>query len=241
MINASRINITALLIQIGLTTTFVHAIDTVREQQLIEHVKKSIVLAEQGTSQLSAPVLAVPGFTSSKVKHLLNNLCTLTNALYFEIGVWKGATFTAALYNNQYSIKQAVAIDNWSGYINQTEFENNCHTHLSNIPYQWHYHDSFTIDKTNLFNAPIDIYFYDGDHTADAQEKAFTYYDSCFASTFIAIVDDWNHEPARIGTRIAFEKLGYTILFEREFPAAYNGDLAQWWNGLYIAVIRRNS
>lgn len=52
------------------------------------------------------------------------------------------------------------------------------------------------------------MYFYDGAHTALDQEKAFTYSDSLFAPIFIAIIDDWNHSPVKIGTRKAFEQLG---------------------------------
>ena len=177
--------------------------------------------------------------TSHKVKHFLNNLCSLHGTTYLEIGVWKGATFTAALYGNQNSIKQAVAIDNWSEFGGPAQdFKNNCAAFLSDISYQFYEHDSFTINKNNLVNLPIDIYLYDGYHSEIAQEKAFTYYDSLFASTFIAIVDDWNESSTKSGTRKAFAKLGYTILYERELHGTHH-DPNLWWNGVYVAVIRR--
>lgn len=211
---------------------------TQREDLLINHVKKSIALAEKRISKLTPGVLAVEGMTSPKIKHLLNNLCTLPQTSYLEIGVWKGATFTAALYANHDSIQQAVGIDNWSERGGpEAEFKNNCCTFIANVSYQFYTHDSFTIHKDGLFNAPVDIYFYDGNHSEEAQMKAFTYYDSLFAPTFIAIVDDWNHEPARIGTKKSFEKLGYTVVFERELPGYHNE--IEWWNGLYIAVVTK--
>jgi hypothetical protein len=214
---------------------------TSREIQLINHVEQSITHADQGISKLTGQILALPGMTSPKVKHFLNNICSLQHTSYLEIGVWKGATFISALYDNQPSIRQAVAIDNWSEFGGPAqEFKANCQSYLSRVPYKFYAEDAFAIDIKNLFNAPVDIYFYDGNHTAESQELAFTYYNDLFASSFIAIIDDWNYEPVRIGTERAFAHLGYTVLFEQKLPARFNGDVAQWWHGLYVAVIRKH-
>lgn len=210
---------------------------TQRDRQLVDHVLWSIDQAEKGISKITAEVLDVPGMTSPRVKHFLNNVCTFPQGTYFEIGVWKGATFTAALCANQDFLKQAVAMDNWSEFGGPAvDFANNCQL-IKDVAFTFYNHDCFTFNKAGLFQSPIDIYFYDGEHSAWAQEQAFTYYNDQFADTFIAIVDDWNHPPTKWGTRHAFEKLGYTILFERELPG--NHDTTLWWNGLYVAVIRK--
>lgn len=47
---------------------------------------------------------------------------------------------------------------------------------------------------------------------AESQEKAFTYFNSLLSQTFIAIVDDWNWDAVKIGTRNAFQTLGYEVL-----------------------------
>jgi len=69
-------------------------------QALIEHVKKSIRNAYIGDSKLNNDILMLNGMSSSKVRHLLNNLCALPEASYLEIGVWQGSTFISALYQN---------------------------------------------------------------------------------------------------------------------------------------------
>jgi hypothetical protein len=56
---------------------------------------------------------------------------------------------------------------------------------------------------------------------------------------WIAIVDDWNFPEVPLGTKAAFEKLNYRVLFEVVLPAQHNGDVANWWNGLYVAVIHK--
>lgn len=215
---------------------------TDRERLLIGHVIHSIDQAEKGVSKLPSSVLAIPGMTSEKIKHFLNNICSLQNINYLEIGVWQGATFTAALFSNQSSVKSAVAIDDWSEFGGPAlQFEKHCKEAITpGTNYHFYNHNSFTIDKAQLFKEPVDVYFYDGDHVELAQELAFTYYNSIFAESFIAIVDDWNHPPVKVGTKKAFAKLGYTVLYEREMFSLGNGDTQNWWNGFYIAVIRRN-
>ncbi len=68
---------------------------------------------------------------------------------------------------------------------------------------------------------------------------AFTYFDPILDDLFIAVVDDWNWDDVKTGTRLAFEKLDYHVLYEVELPASANGDTLNWWNGLYVAVISR--
>jgi len=58
--------------------------------------------------------------------------------------------------------------------------------------------------------------------------------------TFISIIDDWNWKGVQTGTKQAFKKLGYEILFEKILPANFNQDRQNWWNGLYVAVIRKH-
>ncbi len=210
-------------------------------QLLVEHVKQSIENAKIEKSKLTEDILNIGGKTSSRVKHLLNNVCSLPSARYLEIGVFQGSTFISALYQNTNTLFDAIAIDNWSefGY-QKTAFTENALQFLPQNSYRLYEQDSFSIYLDTIFEQPIDIYFYDGNHSREAQRQAFTYYNNVFADVFIAIVDDWNWEQVKTPTKQAFEELGYTILFEEELPARYVGDLENWWNGIYIAVIQKN-
>ena len=87
---------------------------TKEQQDIVNHVKKSITLASEEKSNINKPILQMKGMSSPKVRHLLNNLCTLPNCNYLEIGLWKGSTFMSALSNNDSSINSAIGIDNWS-------------------------------------------------------------------------------------------------------------------------------
>lgn len=212
-----------------------------REKALITHVKKSIKLASQHSSSLTQDILQLEGMSITKNRCLLNNLLKLPKASYLEIGCWKGSTFISALYGNEDSVINAVAIDDWSEFGGPyMEFAANC-SHYLQAGYQFYSKDCFKIDPKSIIKTPVNIYFYDGAHTVEAQNKAFTHYDSAFDNVFITVVDDWNHGHARNGTFSAFSQLGYKVLYETYLPANFNGDRELWWHGLYVAVIRKSN
>ncbi|KAH8051407.1 hypothetical protein JL721_11152 [Aureococcus anophagefferens] len=93
-------------------------------------------------------------------------------------------------------------------------------------------------------------YLYDGDHEYDDQFRAFTHFDEALEDVVVALVDDWNHEPVRLGTRDAFARLGYDVVYGevlgggRTNGASINEHSVlklpnPWWNGLYVAVVRK--
>lgn len=212
---------------------------TPQEEALLTHLQESISRAEQGDSKLSSEVLHLDGMSSPKVRHLLNNLSSREGTHYLEIGSWKGSTWISSLFGNAHSIASATAIDNWILFNPREIFWENCSRYLEEgLSYRVLEEDCFQVDLS-LFSHPINLYFYDGEHRPIDQEEAFTYFNPVLDNLFIAIVDDWNFPGVPEGTRSAFEKLGYTILFERVLPANGNGDLENWWNGLYVALIRK--
>lgn len=212
------------------------------EKFLIDHVQKAIAMGMLEQSKLTKEILEIPGWSSAKNRHFLNNLCTLPWANYLEVGTWKGSTFVSALYGNRSTILSAVVVDDWIQYdslkADFAEFKENC-IHIKDIDFQIHELDCFTMNKTRSFRSPINIYFYDGNHSAEAQEKAFTYFNDVFAPVFIAVIDDWNWPSVQTGTRSAIAKLGYKVLFEQILPARFNCDEDLWWNGVYVAVLKK--
>lgn len=209
------------------------------QEILISHVQRSIENAQKGISQLDAAVLNIDGMSSSSIRHLLNNLCSLKGARYLEIGCWKGSTLVAATFNNETNLDSVVAIDNWVEFGGpRSEFFANVDLYIKNIPLKFIEQNCFTIDKRQIFHNPVNIYFYDGAHTIEDQIAAFTYFNSVFDDVFIAVIDDWNWERVRKGTLWAFEELGYQILYEQTFFTEGNGSKT-WWNGICIVVIKK--
>jgi len=207
-----------------------------QEKIFIKLAEDSIAQAEKEDSKLSSDILSIPGMSSSKVRHLLNNLCSKSCVKYLEIGCWQGSTLISALYNND---RKAVGIDDWSEFGNQREtFYAHVERFIPTANLSIHETNCFSIDKEKILEK-INVYFYDGHHSEESQEAAFTYFDDVLDDLFIAIVDDWNWERVRNGTFSAFKKLNYSILFEKELFSRWNGDRESWWNGLYVGVIKK--
>ncbi len=113
-------------------------------------------------------------------------------------------------------------------------------------PLNLHFYDndcfsSVFIDalKQHHPQAHINVYLFDGEHTESSQYSGFTEYDFILDDTFIAIIDDWNWEEVKVGTRRAFADLRYKVLKEWELPGKGTNDIENWWNGLYVAVVQK--
>jgi hypothetical protein len=195
-------------------------------------IEQAIINAEQGRSKLSTDVLALEGMSSAKVRHFLNNLISV-NSNYLEIGVWKGSTFVSALYENEF--ESALAIDNFSEIPDREGLKTVMQKYLSK--------PNVSFIENNFMNVTLDkkynVYFYDGGHTEEDHYNAFKYINEYLTDSFVCIIDDWNWEPVKTGTRKVFTELGYKILFDIELPARFNQDIEQWWNGLYVAYINK--
>ncbi len=216
-----------------------------KSHPLIEHVQKSIEQAARQKGKLSTEVLEMDGMTSAKGRYLLNHLCSLPNTVYLEIGPWKGSALISALYQNK-GIQKAYTIEKWVRFSEdgfdfgnvRNEFHANVRAYLQGLPLKVYEEDCFSFNVDAILEK-VTVYFYDGAHRTEDHKKAFTYFNDRFASEFIAVIDDWNWEDTRIGTFEAFDHLGYEILSEQYLPANRDSDKENWWNGMYVAVIRK--
>src|SRR2546426_12350592 len=79
----------------------------------VEHTLHSIFAAERGDSKLTSEILGLAGFSSPRMRHFLNNVCSFPSVNYLEIGTWKGSTLLSASYLNS---GQFTGIDNFSQF-----------------------------------------------------------------------------------------------------------------------------
>lgn len=237
---------------------------------LIEHVRTSIRKATIGVSKLSGAALAVDGMSSSKVRHLLNNLCSLQGTSYLEIGSYKGSTLVAALVGNEGTLARASAVDDFSQFGGPRQaFWENVDAHIdSKLRHSSRFlfveDDAFTDETLEELGKPLrgaqdnadeiradeirkdweeeqqyNVYMYDGGHTAEDHRRAFTQIGPLLAPMFVVVIDDWNQEQAKGGTREAFAELSWTVVYETELPSRGNGDEELWWNGLAVAIVKK--
>lgn len=213
----------------------------------ISDIEKAINDADNFKSKLCEDILSSSGASGLKGRHLHNNLSSILNKdlSYLEIGTQKGLSFCTALYGNEY--KYACVIDNWVEGDFRNIFNENIQKFLKDKEFDLYDQDCWTINLNAQIKQKINFYFYDGWHSEEAQEKAFTYYNDILESEFLCMVDDWNCPNVRKGTKDAFNKLNYHIIYEKDlFTGNYNnrigngaGDSGTWWNGLYVALIKK--
>jgi hypothetical protein len=215
----------------------------------ITALKLAIENADQLKSELPGEQYQVPALTSLRIRHLLNSIGKL-GTKYMEIGVHKGGTFTASVSNNS-NLTEIVAIDSFASDENdyektvneygkaRPEFEHWANKFLpKESSFKLIVSDSFQVDL-NEVPKDIDVYLYDGDHSEEYQRKALTYFKDNLADEFIFLCDDFGWGDVQKGTRKGIEDAGYIILFEQYMASKNSHDNDSWWNGFYVALLKK--
>jgi hypothetical protein len=207
----------------------------------ISHIEQSIIKAHRYDSKLTKPAREVPSFTGQKIRHLLNNLGNMPDIHYLEIGVHKGGTFVATNFRNKLS--SSVAVDNWSefaeGGFSREEFLRYTQELLPHDSFRFLEKDCWTLTREDLPH-PVNMYFYDGNHSVESQEKALVELYPLLADEFIYMVDDWSWPDPNRGTRNGLNKMNFKVLYEREmFTPEGHEPGEHWWNGFYVALLNK--
>ena len=78
--------------------------------ELINHIQKSLNKADIYESKVTMDIMRMEGMSGPKTRHFYNNLCSMDDARYLEIGTWKGSSICSAMCGNK--MDYAVCIDN---------------------------------------------------------------------------------------------------------------------------------
>jgi hypothetical protein len=208
----------------------------------INHINNAFANAEKGISKINQEIINLEGMTGTKTRHFYNNLLNMNNARYLEIGTWKGSSVCSAMFDNKAHV---LCIDNWS------EFGGPKDDFLSNFN-KFKGNNNACFIEANCFHLDIskfpkfNIYLYDGNHTAVSHYLALDHYYKCLDDIFIFIVDDWNWEHVREGTKQSINSLKLKVLYEKEIRLTNDNShtpqpLASqtWHNGLYVCVLQK--
>jgi hypothetical protein len=214
-------------------------------KQYANHLVNCFELAENGISKIDEFLMNMQGMTGIKTRHLYNNILSLNDSRYLEIGTWKGSSACSAMAGNKATV---LCIDNWSQFFGyKDEFIANFENYKGDNSIDFIESDCFKVDTSSL--GKYNIYMYDGDHSSESHEAALTYFKDCLDDVFIYIIDDWNWEHVRTSTINAIEKLGLSIAWQKEIitrtteqaPVIWDkpDDDAKnnWWNGIAVFVL----
>lgn len=216
---------------------------------LTKHIDQSIHWGEREVSKLTQDVMNIHGITSNKIRCFLNNICSI-GGTYLEIGVFRGATFCSAIYQNDI---HAIGLDNFASpnlmpmgvsqklanYMKQRidvppqeDFLNNVKQFGNPEKLDVYKTDYTTFDYSEL--PKLDIIFYDGDTRFRDQYVTIKKLIPLFSEETILIMDDWNWNSGAIDRLISEE--GLIITHQREIITS-GEDMNSFWNGLGIFLI----
>lgn len=209
-------------------------------EKIIEHIRYSLENAANGCSKLNEEILEFEGLSGFKTRHFYNNICSMDNCRYLEIGTWHGSSSISAMYKNNLN---GIFIDNYSLFEgNKDIFLETVEKYKSNSTYRLLDEDCWKVNLAGL--QTINTYLYDGPHEYKDHYNSIKYYYPLLEENCIVMIDDWNWEDVRNGTLDAFKDLNTNIKFKYEIITEqphydYDGKIG-WWNGIGIFVIGKN-
>lgn len=226
--------------------------DTISDnlKNILYHIVNSIDKAEKNISKIDIntpegkEILEYKGMTGIKTRHLYNNLSSMSNIKYLEIGTWYGSSSISAMYKNTI---RGTFIDNWSQFGGDSNVFRNTIEKFTTPPasYKLIESDCWEVDTNTL--GTFNVYLYDGGHTEEDHYKSLTYYINNMEHIFLFIVDDYNWPEVRDGTFKAIQDLKLKIIFRHEIfmspddlknmPNHKGNDT--WWNGCGIFVLQK--
>lgn len=213
-------------------------------EKLKSYLELAFDNAEKGISKISEEIETMNGMSGKKTRHFYNNLASNQDIRYLEIGTWTGSTVCAAMCGNK---AQIVCIDNWSEFGGPKDlFLSNFSKYKGENLAQFIEGDCFQINISEL--PKFNVYMYDANHTKESHYKSLVYYYNCLDDIFIHIIDDWNCEEVRLGSKEAMRTLGFSILYEKEIkttndnshPPWGSPEQQGWHNGIYVCILQKS-
>jgi hypothetical protein len=210
-------------------------------KKVIGHIANSHLKADLLTSKLPSDILSIKGFSSHKIRHLLNNLMEYDGVVnYLEVGTFRGSTFASSLYNN--NLNSAYAVDNFKQFPDYGDNKKAFDDNLKGQDYVFLEEDSFSLDLEKIKH-PINFYLYDGHHSYESHYKAVEYYYPALNDEFVLIVDDYDPHPDWIfvseATQDAIRDLGLKKIHELHIKSQGRNHAPSWWNGYYVAFLSK--
>ena len=192
---------------------------------------------------LVLPETDIQGLTSQRVRKLLYELAQVSTS-YLEVGCYQGATASAVLAAD---IQTAHFVDQWQEQIQPANgevmppndkqvFINNVRACKKSTDIKLFDCDLFAVDTGEVKD--VDFFFYDGPHDAETTARAVKYYAPSLAKTSVIVFDDANWEGVVEGAKSGIQEARLNVLYEKILLNEQENS-EQWWNGLYIVVVRK--
>ncbi len=218
------------------------------DNRLVQCVDQALNHALLSTQVANSGFYTIDGMSGYKYRHFINTLVHNSAAnQYLEVGSWMGSTLCSAIHGNRV---RAVAIDNWSlfGGPKDAFIENVRQFQTEQAEVFLIEGDFRQVDYRNMRDVfgTFNIYLFDGPHEEQDQFDGLQVALPCVDDVFVFIVDDWNWEPVRTGTKRAIQAFGLEPLYAAEIRTSMDnshgdpaGKESAWHNGYFISVLKK--
>lgn len=230
-----------------------------RAEQLIELCNTAYQEAQKNKAAIANDwrIMDQYSVSSKRFKLLLNNLCSLENCSYLELGCFRGGTLMAALYQNK--PVSAYAIDNFTYdprafYVNPETGEKSNYNPDTWVNVRMSLIDNLErlgLDKSvklfagdwlktpgSFIKNKVNIIHVDIDKDVD---KILNFFCPKFDDTAVIVIGNYNetHVREKFHEFIQTNSLKFEIKHSVVNFSHSNADSEGWWNGLGMYVIER--
>jgi len=186
------------------------------------------------------------GMSGKTTRIILNNICSMHNLSYMEVGLASGSTFSSAIFENGKENSSFLGFDTFTGTKNKVidgggryEIRDKFYQNLEKFntlktsKVKIVEDNFFNINLTKLFEKEnlekVNVYFYDAEHTQNSTYHALIHAYEVLCNNFVYIVDDWNDNNVRQGCYRSIVETGMNIEY-------YNGLHSLAGNDLYSDI-----
>ena len=219
---------------------------------LVDRVIRAIDGATDNNSNFDPKDFNITGLSSTKVRHLLNNLCNERGTVYADVGCYMGSTLFAAVMRND-NVK-AYAIDDFANAAvtpmrkelrKDYEVEDPAEQFVKNFNDYKKAGGDCAIGLVmrplaeTRFNPeyPPNVIFYDAENEPKFMIPNLQHIHDQADASYVLVVDDANFDGVVAATdEFAKDK---NVVYKRLITTETPEDADDWWNGVYILVIQR--
>lgn len=196
----------------------------------------------------------IPGLSSPKVRHLLNNLCKKDgeeSIVYADLGCYVGSTLFAAMMGNDV---KAYAVDDfsqeniaparddipWEEIEDPiAKFQENAEKYMGDNSVMFINQDIFNISYLPP-EYPVDVLFYDADHNPRKMYDYLSQFHQFCKNPFILVIDDCNFDGVVESANRWLKDRKFKVLFKKTLRSEEIESENGWWNGVMVLVIDKN-
>lgn len=216
-----------------------------------DNIKQAFYLAEQDKSNLREFERDLYGFSGRKVRHTINNICSIKDKMsYLELGVYRGSTLIAANFRTK--VVQSYGIDDFT--IDQKEanpYNENGWNNPRIVTEELldRYKKEFKLPtQVKLINSEarkvdlstikkVDVIHYDLDEHHAGVESLLRYYLPVFDKHTILLISNWNSQGVRNSYKNFAKTPGLCVELVCEQLSFSTGNTENWYNGLSASLV----